>query len=254
MSGGIEETVQFLKASNLGEGGKEAIYSLPWYIVAGAPQSGKSSLVLASNLNFQTLASQRQSEQKFVRPTGSVDWRVSSEAVFIDTAGRYQSEGVDAEEWVALVDSLKKYRSNRPLDGFVLAVDTAKLLKSNDQEIEEQAKILRSRLDEAIQRLKTKFPVYLVFTNADSIEGFRDSFSTSKNEGKSLVWGATIPLEKSDNAQAMFDGEYALLHNSLMKRRVLRLSRAVSARATAPYFQFPASFRLGPQEGRHFCF
>src|SRR5437588_6076049 len=31
LSGGIEETVQFLKSSNLGEGGKDAIYSLPWY-------------------------------------------------------------------------------------------------------------------------------------------------------------------------------------------------------------------------------
>jgi len=29
-----EEVVQFLKTSNLGEGGKDAIYSLPWYLVA----------------------------------------------------------------------------------------------------------------------------------------------------------------------------------------------------------------------------
>ncbi len=40
-----EEVVQFLKASNLGEAGKEAIYSLPWYLVLGAPKSGKSSVV-----------------------------------------------------------------------------------------------------------------------------------------------------------------------------------------------------------------
>src|SRR5438034_4921938 len=34
-STGAEEVVQFLKTSNLGEGSKEAVYSLPWYIVAG---------------------------------------------------------------------------------------------------------------------------------------------------------------------------------------------------------------------------
>lgn len=242
LSGGIEETVQFLKTSSLGEGGKDAIYSLPWYIVAGAPRSGKSSLVLGSNLNFQTLASQRQSEQRFIRPTGNVDWRVTSEAVFVDTAGRYQTEGVDAEEWNSLLESLKKYRSARPLDGFLLAIDTAKLLKSDDREIEEMAKILRSRLDDAIQRLKVRFPVYLVFTNADSIEGFRDSFSTSKNEGKSLVWGATIPLEKAENAQSMFDGEYAILHNSLMKRRVLRLSAPFPPVRQLRIFNFPLHF------------
>src|SRR5215218_4147589 len=175
---GTEEAVQFLKTSNLGENGKDAVYSLPWYIVAGAPKSGKSSLVMSSNLNFQTLPSQRQSEQKFLRPTANVEWRVTSDAVFIDTAGRYQSEGVDAEEWAAMLETIRKYRGNRPLDGFILTVNSETILKGDERQIEELAKVLRARLDEAVLRLKTRFPVYLVFTNADAIEGFRDSFST----------------------------------------------------------------------------
>src|SRR5215212_2793389 len=69
LTAGDEEVVQFLKSSNLGEGGRDAIYSLPWYIVAGSPKSGKSSLVLGSNLNFQSLPSQRQSELKMIKPT-----------------------------------------------------------------------------------------------------------------------------------------------------------------------------------------
>ena len=40
---GMEEVVKFLQTSNLGgANGKEAIYALPWYIVAGTPKSGKS--------------------------------------------------------------------------------------------------------------------------------------------------------------------------------------------------------------------
>ncbi|MGQ0540695.1 MAG: type VI secretion protein IcmF/TssM N-terminal domain-containing protein, partial [Blastocatellia bacterium] len=224
LTASTEEAVQFLKTSNLGESGKDAVYSLPWYIVAGAPKAGKSSLVLSSNLNFQTLPSQRQSELKFIRPTSSIDWRVTSDAVFVDTAGRYQNEGVDADEWSAMLETIKKYRANRPLDGFLLVVNAETILKSDEREMEETAKVLRARLDDAVQRLKVRFPVYLVFTHADSIEGFRDSFSTSKNEDKTLVWGATVPLERSDNAQALFDGEYELLHNSIMKRRLVRLS------------------------------
>jgi type VI secretion system protein ImpL len=73
LTSGTEEAVQFLKTSNLGEKGRDAVYSLPWYLVAGAPRSGKSSLVMSSNLNFQTLPSQRQSEQKFLRPTANVE-------------------------------------------------------------------------------------------------------------------------------------------------------------------------------------
>lgn len=239
---GAEEVVQFLKTSNLGEGGKDAVYSLPWYIVSGSTNAGKSALVLGSNLNFQNLPSQRQSEQKLVRPTGSVDWRVTSEAVFIDTAGRYQTEGPDADEWASLLETIKKYRSNRPLDGLLLLVNAQEILSSDERQIEEKGKVLRARLDEAIQRLKVRFPVYLVFTHADAIEGFRDSFSTSKNEDKTLVWGATIPLEKSENAQSLFDGEYEELHNSLMKRRLMRLSAPFPPVRQLRIFNFPLHF------------
>lgn len=239
---GIEETVQFLKTSSLGSGGKDAVDSLPWYIVAGTPGSGKSSLVMSSNLNFQTLPSQRQSEQKSLRSTGSVDWRVTSDAVFIDTAGRYQSEGVDAEEWSGLLETLKKYRSGRPVDGFILTVDADAILKGDERQAEELAKVLRARLDEAVQRLKVHFPVYLVFTHADALEGFRDSFSTSKQEDKSLVWGTTIPLEKSGNAQTLFDGEYELLQESVLKRRIVRLSAPFPPVRQLRIFNFPLHF------------
>lgn len=237
-----EEVVQFLKNSNLGQSGKDAVYNLPWYIVAGTTRGGKSSLVLGSNLNFQTLPSQRQSEQKFVRPTQSVDWRVTSDAVFADTAGRFQTEGADEDEWAVLLETIKKYRKARPIDGFLLIVNAEKILNSDETEIEQTAKILRARLDEAMQRIKVRFPVYLIFTHADAVEGFRDSFSTSKNEGKNLVWGATIPLEKSENAQALFDGEYELLQSSIMKRRLIRLSAPFPPVRQLRIFNFPLHF------------
>jgi len=245
LSSGAEEAVQFLKTSSLGTSGRDAVYGLPWYIVAGAPSAGKSSLVISSNLNFQNLPSQRQSEQKFVRPTPTIDWRVTSEAVFIDSAGRYQTEGLDADEWSSLLETVKKYRANRPLDGFILVVDADRILKADEREIEELAKVQRARLDEVMQRLKVKFPVYLVFSHADAIEGFRDSFSASKAEDKTLVWGATIPIEKSENAQAQFDNEYAVLHDSLMKRRIARLSAPFPPVRQLRIFNFPLHFGTG---------
>jgi type VI secretion system protein ImpL len=245
LSAGAEEAVQFLKSSNLGTGGKDAVYGLPWYIVAGSPSAGKSSLVISSNLNFQNLPSQRQAEQKFVRPTPNIDWRVTSEAVFIDSAGRYQTEGLDADEWSSLLETVKKYRSNRPLDGFILVVDADRVLKADEREIEELAKVQRARLDEVMQRLKVRFPVYLVFSHADAIEGFRDSFSASKAEDKTLVWGATIPIEKSENAQGQFDSEYAILHDSLMKRRIARLSAPFPPVRQLRIFNFPLHFGTG---------
>ncbi|MBS1794054.1 MAG: type VI secretion system membrane subunit TssM [Acidobacteria bacterium] len=240
---GTEEVVKFLQSSNLGgANGKEAVYELPWYIVAGIPKSGKSSLVLGSNLNFQTLPSQRQSEQKIIRPTRNIDWRVTSDAVFVDTAGRYQTEGGDEDEWNSLLETIKKYRANRPIDGMIVTADTERILGADERQIEEMAKVMRTRLDEAMQRLKVRFPVYLVFTRADAIEGFRDSFSTSKKEGETLVWGATIPLEKTETAHSMFDEEYGLLQNAVMKRRLMRLSAPFPPVRQLRIFNFPLHF------------
>jgi type VI secretion system protein ImpL len=241
ISTGAEEVVQFLKGSGTGSG-KDAVYSLPWYLVAGGPKAGKSALVIASDLNFQNLPSQRQSELRMIRPTRSVDWRVTSDAVFVDTAGRYQTEGPDSDEWASLLETIKKQRSNRPLDGFILTVNTKELLGSDERQIEERAKVIRTRLDEAMQRLKVRFPVYLVFTNADAIEGFSDSFSSSKNENKELVWGSTIPIEKSENSQALFDSEFEILHDSVMKRRLTRLSAPFPPVRQLRIFNFPLHF------------
>ncbi|NJM54086.1 MAG: hypothetical protein HC846_12310, partial [Blastocatellia bacterium] len=157
-----EETVQFLKSSNLGSG-KDAVYELPWYLVIGGPKSGKSSLSLASGLNFQTLPSQRQSELKFIRPTRNVDWRVTSDAVFLDTAGRYQLEGAEEGEWTGLLETIKKYRPNRPLDGMIVSVNVERILHSDDNEIEQMAKVLRGRIDEVTQKTKIRFSVLFWF-------------------------------------------------------------------------------------------
>lgn len=246
-----EETVQFLRNSNVGNG-KDAVYALPWYIVAGTPKSGKTSLSLASGLNFQNLPSQRQSEQRHIRPTKNIDWRVTSDAVFLDTAGRYQTEGVDADEWSAILETIKKYRPARPVDGMIVPISAERILHADDTEIEQMAKVLRARIDEAMQRTKIRFPIYLVFTHADAIEGFRDSFSTSQKEGENLVWGATIPIEQSQNAHALFDPEYDLLQNSVMKRRLMRLSAPFPPARQLKIFNFPLHFGSARKKLGHF--
>ena len=235
--------VKFLQTSNLaGTTGKDAIYALPFFLFAGSPRSGKTSLVQSSGFDFQTLPNQRQSEQNLIRPTRSVDWRVTNDAVLLDTAGRYQVEGIDGEEFGAFIEILKKHRANRPLDGFVLTVNAAQLLNADEAEIKQQAQLLRASLDEAMQRAKVKFPVYLVFTNADAIEGFRDSFSVSQQEGKNLIIGATFPLDKTDAAHSLFDTEFEQLQTALIKRRLLRLSAPFPPARQLRIFNFPAHF------------
>ena len=238
MTRGAEEAVQWLRTRL--SGSNDALYALPWYIVAGPSASGKTSLILSSGLDFHAVPSQRRAEMKIVRPTHHVEWRVTDSAVLLDTSGRYQSDGPSRDEWIALTETVKKHRSNRPLDGALVAVNAARLLQSNDTDIDQQAKTLRARLDEMIQLARARFPVYLVFTHIDSLAGFEEFFRDGKSSSE--VWGATIALDKSANAHALFDLEFDQLYESLMRRRLLRLRAPVSPERQLHIFDFPMRF------------
>lgn len=243
LSRSAEEAAQFLRSSHLGNREvSDALYGLPWFVLAGPPGSGKTSLALSAGLNFNALSSQRRADQNLVRATRDCEWRVTDNGVLLDTAGRYFTEGEDRDEWLGLIDTLKKTRRNRALDGFVLTVNAANVLSAKEAEIEQQAQVLRARLDEMMKSTGVRFPVYLVFTHADSIPGFKEFYAALPPAERAQVWGATIPLEQANTAHALFDVEFDYLLDALMKRRLLRLSGALTPTEQHGIFNFPLRF------------
>lgn len=270
---GAHEAVRWLE-DNLGwnKKGAQPIYKLPWFLIVGPPKSGKSSLLLSAGMTFNALPSQRRADQNLLRPTASCDWRLTDQAVWIDTAGRYQTEkakifarseaenlgnlpaannaadnaldntGDNKDEWLGLVDTLKKYRRKRPIDGLVLAANASWLLGLNEPEIEQQAQILRDRLDQLSAGTDARFPIYLVFTQADLIPGFEPFFSQFNQSQRGQVWGATIPLAQADTGPALFDNEFDYLVDSLMRTRLLRLNPTDPPSEKLRIFDFPLHF------------
>jgi type VI secretion system protein ImpL len=242
---GAEEAVQWLRNTKLGavdDAAADAVYALPWFVVAGPPASGKTSLVLSSGFNFQTLPSQRHAEHRLVRPTRNCEWRVTDAAVFLDTSGRYQIEGANGDEWTALVETLKRYRGRRALDGFVVSVSAEWAAGAGEAEIEQQAKTLRAHLDDVMRRTRVRFPVYLVWTHADAIEGFGQFFARMPRAERGEVWGATFPLEQAQagSATGLLDVEFDALYEALTRQRLSRLGAADSAAEQLGVFKFPS--------------
>lgn len=239
---GTEEVMQWLRGSKLGGDGANPAYALPWYVVAGSKGSGKTSLLLSSGLDFHVLPGQRASEQQLVRPTQFCDWRVADSAVWLDTSGRYLTEGTDADEWAALFETIKRHRRARPVDGFLLTVNAADLMGASDHEIERQAKVLRARLDEAMARSGSRFPVYLVFTHMDALEGFAEFFGPFDGGEREQVWGFTFPLAQAD-APSRFDDEFNHLYGRLVRRRTVQLGAVPGPDKQLRVFKMPGRFR-----------
>lgn len=254
LSRSAEEVVQWLRTTKLnGARSTDAVFALPWFMVTGPCASGKTSLLLSSGLDFHVLPSQRAADQNLVRATNNCDWRVTDSAIFVDTAGRYQSDGRDRDEWSALLETIKSHRKTRPLDGFVIVVNAAAVLGLNDIQVEQQAKTMRARLDEAAQRMQARFPVYLVFTHMDAIEGFADFFRAFSVEERAQVWGMTIPLNQQTNAHALFDEHFDHLYGRLLRRRTVQLSTLASSSEQLRSLKFPGRFRRARKRLGHFA-
>jgi type VI secretion system protein ImpL len=165
-----QEAIDTLKASHLSKYGNP-LYVLPWYLVIGESGSGKTTAIKSANLSAPFTET---SKVGGISGTRNCDWWFFDQAIIIDTAGRYAiplNEGQDKKEWQKFLSLLVKYRKKEPLNGLVVTISAEKLLKSSPQQIEIDAQNIRQRIDELMRSLGSRFPVYVLITKCDLIQG-----------------------------------------------------------------------------------
>lgn len=146
------------------------VYALPWYLVIGESQSGKSDLIRHSGLELPA----EYAHTRPAGPTRDCDFWLTNQAIVLDTAGRF----VDSEEpgvlreWQKLLKLLKKHRAKFPLEGVVVALPITSLFGPDRDELIWRAQLLRRRFNELTDVLRVDVPIYVVVTKADRMEGF----------------------------------------------------------------------------------
>ncbi len=223
----FEKGIAALKESKLAKGlsGKAALYALPWYMFIGPPASGKSTALRHSGLLFPSLSGTGQGLQG-LGGTRNCDWWFTNAGVLLDTAGRYVTHPEDQDEWLAFLDLLRKYRGDNPINGVIATISIADVMQGSDQDVETHAKQMRARIDELISRLGVVFPVYVMFTKCDLVQGFVEFFDELNRAERERVWGCTFPKSLHGNEQpaVRFKKEFDDLLSVLQERRLMRLS------------------------------
>ncbi|MFD1200024.1 type VI secretion system membrane subunit TssM [Brucella gallinifaecis] len=230
--------------------GREHVYQLPWYVVVGAPGSGKTSALFNSGLDFPLKNRFGPSMQPCIDGSCDCNWWFTNDAVLLDTAGRYATQdkhfAEDASEWNNFVALLKKYRPRQPINGVVMTISVADLLSNGAEARTAQANALRKRLIELHERLGINFPIYVLVTKTDMLEGFAAYFHGLDEAQRNQIWGFTIPWEQSRQAefdlQATFASQYALLCRRLDAALPDRLLKEHDTRRCAESYLFPQEF------------
>lgn len=240
----MKQGLAALKQSKLAvSSGGGALYSLPWYMIVGPPGAGKTTALRHSGLVFPFLDPSRGGLQG-LGGTRNCDWWFTNEAVILDTAGRYATAEDDRDEWFAFLDLLKKHRAKAPINGMIVAVSLTDIAGASEEQVEQMARILRSRLDEVIGRLQMVVPVYLMFTKTDLIAGFVEFWEDLRKSERAQIWGASFALAANgdlDHAKA-FEAEFDVLVEQLHGRSIDRMRTTRRVEARAKVLQFPVEF------------
>ena len=165
-----KEAIATLRQSHLKKRGNP-LYVLPWYVVVGESGSGKTTAIKSARLSSTFAEVSRTSG---ISGTRNCDWWFFEEAVILDTAGRFTvrvDEARDKEEWQKFLLLLSKFRKKEPINGLVVTISADKLLESDEDELAEEGRIVRQRIDELMRVLGAKFPVYVMVTKCDLVKG-----------------------------------------------------------------------------------
>ena len=222
-----------------------SLYDLPWYVIIGAPGSGKTTALLNSGLKFPLEQRVGKGALRGVGGTRNCDWWFTEEAVLLDTAGRYTTQdsdsASDSEGWREFLALLAKYRKRRPLNGVILTISASDLMVQSEFERESHIEAARRRLNELNKELHVQLPVYVMVTKCDLVAGFAEYFDDLTQEQRAQVWGVTFPYEQTvgGEASAAFPAEFEALMARLNQRVFARIGEDRDVGRRTSLFGFP---------------
>lgn len=176
--------------------GENAMYRLPWYIVVGTKESGKSTLC------NQIPLMRPFGEMNFALHEASpfIKWHLFTKAVVIDVAGRIFLNNplleTDSNSFRNLLILLAKYRVSKPLNGIILCI-SAKELYGKDKlsldELQSRADALLNNMVNVQTGLRLRLPVYIMITNCDAIAGFNSVAQELPKKNRDSIFGWSSP-------------------------------------------------------------
>ncbi|RXJ67322.1 type VI secretion system membrane subunit TssM [Halarcobacter ebronensis] len=193
------EAIRIIKKSSLYRNKRKAKYELPWYLVVGNTNEGKTTLLESSGLSFPLNVDYSNNEVIEEKTTNAFQWYFAEHSVFIDMPGNYIEQKQNPEDpviWKEFLRIFTKKRWRRPINGIILPISAQTIIEKSELELEQYAKDLRDRFDELSKAfMSSGIPIYLIFTKSDKIEGFNEYFSTLTEEEKNEILGITFDSE-----------------------------------------------------------
>lgn len=227
LSTAFAKTIEILKTYIPG---KEFRYEIPWYLMIGAEDSGKTELL--RNLNLELPIGKPDYEGQIGEQ--ACNWWFFDRGIVLDVSGQLLLEKNSAKSqdkvWKHLLNLINKHRPKRPLDGIILTIPVTELIGSavlNHDEIVMRAKQLHRKLWMLQNQLMMKVPVYVVLTKSDALPGFTELVKELPESRLNEIFGWSCPyaLDVSYSQQWTYD-LFSHMKHALQKVRSLIFTKS----------------------------
>ena len=235
-----KEAVDALRKSHLRKYGNP-LYVLPWYLVLGESGSGKTTAITSARLSSPFAEVSRTSG---LSGTKNCDWWFFEQAIILDTAGRYAipiDEGRDKEEWQKFLALLIRYRRKEPIHGLIVTIASDKLLEGQPEALEEDGKNIRRRIDELMRVLGTKFPVYVLVTKCDLVQGMTQFCDRLPEKSLDQPMGF-INQDLTSDVSTFQDRAFGAIGERLRNLRILMIHQPGAKGVDPGLLLFPEEF------------
>ena len=206
-----QQSIEKLKKSHLRRKGNP-LYVLPWFMVMGESKAGKTSAIKNTNLSSPLTD---VSDTATISGTENCDWWFFDKAIILDTSGKYSvplNKSLDNKEFEEFLALLAKYRKKEPINGVIIAVASDALLNEDEILLSEKAKSIRQRINQLMRIMGSKFPVYLLITKMDLVNGFTDFCEHIPDKRETQVMGYSNEEKNSDCMQVLEDCMANIFH------------------------------------------
>ena len=234
-----KEAIASLQGSHLRKQGNP-LYVLPWYMVIGESGSGKTTSIGSAKLSTFSDVNRVSG----ISGTRNCDWWFFEQAILLDTAGRYAmpvDQGKDKEEWQQFLNLLVKYRKKEPIHGLIVTVAADKMLESTPETMAADGKSIRRRIDELMRVLGAKFPVYVLVTKCDLVQGMTQFCERLPEGGLNQPMGY-VNQDLSADVGTFLDRAMNTLSERLRNLRLILLHSGGSGGTEPGLLLFPEEF------------
>ncbi len=232
--------------------GIKQLGSMPAIFVVGEAGSAKTSVIAKSGLEPELLAG-HAFDNYVIAPTGALNLWFARDTLFIDPAGHIVGDAPSRRKLFRkfLPVGLNSVVAGRlpPSRSVVFTVDSEIFLQAGAAEaLATKARQFQAVLMELAQILGSSFPVYVLFTKADTVGYFREYVENLTEQEASEVFGITLPMQQPgqgvyvEQQNRRVTDAFQELYRSLCDKRPLYLGREHDPAKLPNVYEFPREF------------